>query len=1159
MSNNKFLCAFMALTVFFTNTIVAFAEQNTNAYTTMYFVDADEYDVKKNTTDNCLGLATEGQYVLYKNVDFGEDTAEFIDVTYGVREGFAGGMLNVYIDSMTESNLRATIISVSTSGWTNFMPSHTQLSQGITGVHDVYFKVTSTRFGNLRSFVFTNDSAETEEAAKKFIEKINAGQYSDAFSLYADILKIDTSEFAGEEDFIYAYIGANAPYTGFSVFEVYFTEACLLMNINKAETTDKIKSLIQNNSDLLAEAYSEFKKRYNNIEQDDVCAVVLDLLKDKKVNSKSEFADVFDKAVGQVLYSQCDSSEQLGRFLGDFDEYLSIDKYSDFVHMSEKSQGLILDSIIAFNDANGARLETLNDAFFDAYNAEVKRLETELRSAYHEFSLIDADYITGGLQKNTQFSCISNTTNGQYIQIDELNFGTVGARALDFTYGANAQYNGIIRIYVDSISDANEIASFTTKSTGGWHNWGTVVLPLSRLITGVHSVYVWFGGVVGDVKSMQFHTSKVLNVGDVQLKLYKSNAETGNIAEADKISASSSIEVINDGLAKASIIANVYNSNMTPLMNYMVSSQTLQSGIENVINLEKELDDGIAPQIANAFIIDSLFVTYGKPAYFGTYLFEKNTSEKPIDVKVSDTKISVFGNINSEYSVVGVREKSSNRADFENYSFIYSVQNDDNSYSVTFEAPVSMKSGEYTAVVFDGTGNFDEIDFDFIAESDIKSALAEINEAKASEEETLWQAIKRIAEANERFLGIDTSAADLMPEWVYTNLGKGIPYEKLSAFQENFGFFTALSAISQSDDAEKVIDENLEVLGISLDNCAEKYRKNKMIKSGIAKRVAAALKKSLTNTKSEFLKLYRLSACFEVMHNAVSWGEIDEVFSDFNGDLTLSSYNSYKNMSSDKKAQVCRALLNLSESELSADGIRNKFESAYKSAQAADNSGGKTSSGGGGGGGGGSSFTVKEPLPKTDEEENPVKFMDIDDCTWAKKQIIEFYKNGFINGKSEESFCPYDNVTRAEFIKILCLSLGISADGNCSFSDLSKDDWSYPYICAAYNKGIVGGYEDGSVRGASSITREEMAVMAYRAALISGISLEQVLSGVSFIDGEKISFWAYEAVMGLARSDILHGMGGDLFFPEKLAGRAETVVFLSNLRAAGDFDMESKN
>lgn len=1155
MKNKKILCLITAFVILFTSVGLVFAEKNNNAYEAMYFLDADEYSsgLSKNSKYNCLGIAKKNHYVLYKDVDFGEDTARFIDISYAVIEKYAGGTLNVYVDEMSDSNLCAEVTSASTGSWTVFSSSHIQLSEDITGKHDIYFLVTSDYFGNLRSFNFSNNSAETEKAEEDFLKKINSKaveNYSSVFSEYAEILKINTAEFEGNEDFVYKYINENVPYGNFPAFKMVLGDAVLLANINAADSSEKIESIIQNNPELISGAYSEFVQKYKTMDKTEVCSSILSLIKNEKISSKSEFANVFNTAVCSLLYAECDNAEALYSFLESCSAYLKLDNYSDFKKLSERSRNNILSAVL------GTQFEELNNSFSAAYAAEVKRLEENLRSAYDENNFFDADYVTDGLTKNTQFTCISNTFNGRYIRYDELDFGDIAARALDFTYGATEQYTGVIKIYIDNITSSNEVASLVTTSTGDWHTWSTVTVPLLKSVSGIHDVYIWFGGVVGDVKSMQFYRSKIVNTSDTKLTFYKNGSETSKLNEADKIAASGSTEVINDGKTKVSIIANLFDENMTPLTECMISSLVLQSGVENIVSLEKDIDNTVSPEFANAFVMDDSFVLYGAPAISGMGTAENVKYEERIVTKVKDTRISVFGKSDSAYSVIGVREKSKDRADFENYSFIVPVKNSDNSYSVAFNAPAKMMSGDYIAVAFDGMGNYYESEFGYVDESDINSVLDEINAAKESEGVPLWQAIKNIAEKNERYLGINTTLANLMPEWVYTNLANGIPYENLYDLQSNYNFYAIVSKIPNNAEADKVIDENREVLGISDDKCAEKYRSNNSIRSGAAKRVSQMLEKEMTDTKEKFLKAYKLAACCEALSIAVSWGEADDVLTDFNIELNLTSYNGYLKMSSDKKAQVCRSILNISKQSLTPEKIKNTFESAYKSvSEQTDN--GKKNNSGNSGGGNGSSYSVSKPAVN-DEEEEIVKFKDIDDCQWAREQIIDFYEKGFINGKSEDSFCPYDNVTRAEFIKILCLSLDITSEGECSFADLNKDDWSYPYISAAYKIGIVSGYEDGTVRGNNPVTREEMAVMAYRAAMIKGIQPEQVAVGVSFIDGEEISDWAYDAVMSLAKSNILHGMGADQFCPRKLAGRAETVVFLSNLRAANKSVTETK-
>ena len=60
-----------------------------------------------------------------------------------------------------------------------------------------------------------------------------------------------------------------------------------------------------------------------------------------------------------------------------------------------------------------------------------------------------------------------------------------------------------------------------------------------------------------------------------------------------------------------------------------------------------------------------------------------------------------------------------------------------------------------------------------------------------------------------------------------------------------------------------------------------------------------------------------------------------------------------------------------------------------------------------------------------------------------------------MNGKDDTSFAPADNITRAEFAKILVLTLGISTDNETVFKDIPNDAWYRPYVMAGYKYGII--------------------------------------------------------------------------------------------------------
>lgn len=213
-------------------------------------------------------------------------------------------------------------------------------------------------------------------------------------------------------------------------------------------------------------------------------------------------------------------------------------------------------------------------------------------------------------------------------------------------------------------------------------------------------------------------------------------------------------------------------------------------------------------------------------------------------------------------------------------------------------------------------------------------------------------------------------------------------------------------------------------------------------------------------------------------------------------------------------------------------------------------SGGSSSSGGGSGGSGVSGSRVPTILLPTDTQTNSVpsvpEFTDIDTVPWAKEAIGALAEMGAINGKAAGQFAPNDQVTRAEFVKILVSAFGIETDGaSCSFADV-QNDWSYPYVAAATTHGIVTGMSDTLFGAQASITREQGATMLYRMAALQGMPLDGK-SQPRFADDSDISGYASEAVYALKAGGILSGRGDNLFVPAGHMTRAEAAKMIYQL------------
>ena len=195
----------------------------------------------------------------------------------------------------------------------------------------------------------------------------------------------------------------------------------------------------------------------------------------------------------------------------------------------------------------------------------------------------------------------------------------------------------------------------------------------------------------------------------------------------------------------------------------------------------------------------------------------------------------------------------------------------------------------------------------------------------------------------------------------------------------------------------------------------------------------------------------------------------------------------------------------------------------------------------------GDSFVVVDrPVVEPPVPEKEINFTDLGTAEWARESIMNLAKRGVISGRSDSIFDPDGLVTREEYAKILVLAFGLTADGaECDkFWDVSPTDWYYEYVAIASARGIVNGLDNGSFGVGSTITRQDMAVMTYRAAMATGKAFNYISEPIAFNDAGSIATYAQEAVTVMQRAGIINGMGGDLFAPNGTATRAQAAKIM---------------
>lgn len=165
---------------------------------------------------------------------------------------------------------------------------------------------------------------------------------------------------------------------------------------------------------------------------------------------------------------------------------------------------------------------------------------------------------------------------------------------------------------------------------------------------------------------------------------------------------------------------------------------------------------------------------------------------------------------------------------------------------------------------------------------------------------------------------------------------------------------------------------------------------------------------------------------------------------------------------------------------------------------------------------------------------------------WAYNDIAKLYEKKIVNGSGEGKYNPDDSITRAEFIQILYNMSKMTSDGSHKFKDVKVGDWFLQAVAWAVNYGITSGTSDEEFSPYEKITREQMAAMIYRYAVLMGADWQTAENG-EFADGGEISEYAQYYVRWAKGMGIINGRDDGTFGPKDNATRAESAAMLSRL------------
>jgi len=184
--------------------------------------------------------------------------------------------------------------------------------------------------------------------------------------------------------------------------------------------------------------------------------------------------------------------------------------------------------------------------------------------------------------------------------------------------------------------------------------------------------------------------------------------------------------------------------------------------------------------------------------------------------------------------------------------------------------------------------------------------------------------------------------------------------------------------------------------------------------------------------------------------------------------------------------------------------------------------------------------------------ESKLPFTDVGAKKWYYAAVASAYESGIMQGKTETTFAPMENMTRAQLVTILSrLVLADTAGKGASltFKDVKKNAWYADAVGWAVEKGLVTGYDDNTFRPNANVLRQELAVLFARFLDFYYIELPEDASA-TLADSKKFPDWAADGINKLCRTGLVGGDQNGKFNPKASANRAEIATILTRYTAA---------
>lgn len=174
---------------------------------------------------------------------------------------------------------------------------------------------------------------------------------------------------------------------------------------------------------------------------------------------------------------------------------------------------------------------------------------------------------------------------------------------------------------------------------------------------------------------------------------------------------------------------------------------------------------------------------------------------------------------------------------------------------------------------------------------------------------------------------------------------------------------------------------------------------------------------------------------------------------------------------------------------------------------------------------------------------------------WARITVERWIEKGFLKGYKDGTYRLDNNITRAEFIKLINNVMKFNEKCDIDYKDVKTSDWFYDDIRIAKNIGYLKGYPNNKIYPNKNIKREEAMIMLARV-----YKLQECTNNLTkFDDANKVDNWAVGLVSAAYEVEFFKGYDNNTIKPLDKIERAEALVLLDNAVFGGNVIINKDN